>query len=129
MTTPTLERIDTALCSANPELWESVDTAGRTAAAQACLSCPLLQSCARQLRDRIAAGQTPTAIVQAGVAFDIAGGVDPDVHGAAGAARIAGAFALPVGEGGIFGGGPDPCDDLPELSADQLRDALAELDA
>lgn len=124
----TMDPTVVGMCAANPDRWSAGDSELRSAAAADCMTCPLLRACAAHTRHQIEAGQRPTAIVQAGVAFDISGAVDPLVHGGDGAALIAEAFNAPVGPGGVYGRIGDPDADIPLLTDEQIRDALAKLD-
>lgn len=82
------------LCRAIPAKWEAGDVPTRRAAISECNHCPALRECLRLTMDEATTNEQPVGVVQAGIAFDDNGLVDPAVHGAHTATELAAAIGV-----------------------------------
>jgi len=121
------------VCTEDPDLWTSDDDTDRQIALGGCLECPFLGACREQTVDSVNRGDIPAGVVQAGIAFDDAGNVDSDAHTVASARELAAQinrpFSVVADEAKRQARREVQEEELPDLSPEEIRQRLAQLDA
>ena len=120
---------DPGACTEDPNLWTSDNDTDRQIALGGCLECPFLAACREQTVDSINRGDIPAGVVQAGIAFDDAGNVDSDAHTVASARELAAQINRPSVVAIRQARREVQEEELPDLSPEEIRQRLAELDA
>ena len=133
MTQAVLARFAIRACTEDPNLWTSDDDTDRQIALGGCLECPFLAACREQTVDSINRGDIPAGVVQAGIAFDDAGNIDSDAHTVASARELAAQinrpFSVVADEAKRQVRREMQEEELPDLSPEEIRQRLAQLDA
>ena len=133
MTHAVLTRFAIRACTEDPNLWTSDDDTDRQIALGGCLECPFLAACRERTVDSINRGDIPAGVVQAGIAFDDAGNVDSDAHTVASARELAAQinrpFSVVADEAKRQARHEVQEEELPDLSPEEIRQRLAQLDA
>ena len=133
MSQAVLARFATRACTEDPDLWTSDDDTDRQIALGGCLECPFLAACREQTIDSIDRGDIPAGVVQAGIAFDEAGAVDSAAHTVASARELADQinrpFSVVADDAKRQARREVQEEELPNLSPEEIRERLAQLDA